>query len=76
MFISNNRASFHLQSNENLLKYLTVSKYYDYDCRGTKLWSEDHIYNITLVMWWNFIGHVMDKKYDVITFILKYESLE
>ena len=33
MFISNNRASFHLWSKENLVKHQRVSKYYENDCR-------------------------------------------
>ena len=33
MFISNNRPSFHLWLNENLVKHQKVSKYYENDCR-------------------------------------------
>ena len=33
MFISNNRASFHLWGKENLVKHRKVSKYYETDCR-------------------------------------------
>ena len=32
MFISNNRASFHLWRRESLLKHQRVSKYYESDC--------------------------------------------
>ena len=32
MFISNNRASFHLWRKENLVKQKKVSKYYENDC--------------------------------------------
>ena len=32
MFISNNRASFHLWCKENLVKHQKVSKYYENDC--------------------------------------------
>ena len=35
MFISNNRASFHLWWIENLVKYQKVSKYYENDCGQT-----------------------------------------
>ena len=38
----------------------------------TKLWSHDHIHNIIWVMWQIFGGDVIDRVYDVITFILKY----
>ena len=34
--------------------------------------SYDHIHNITWVMWKIFVGDVIDKIYDVITFISKY----
>ena len=40
--------------------------------RVTKLWSHDHIHNIIWVMWQIFVGDVIDRIYDVITFILKY----
>ena len=33
MFISNNRASFHLRWKENLVKHETISKYYESECR-------------------------------------------
>ena len=33
MFISNNRASFHLWWNENLVRYQKISKYYQNDCK-------------------------------------------
>ena len=33
MFISNNRASYHLSWKENLVKHQIVSKYYENDCR-------------------------------------------
>ena len=32
MFISNNRASFHLRCQENLVKHPRLSKYYENDC--------------------------------------------
>ena len=32
MFVSNNRASFHLWCKENLVKHSKVSKYYENDC--------------------------------------------
>ena len=35
MFVSNNRASFHLWWIENLIKYEKVSKYYENDCGQT-----------------------------------------
>ena len=33
MFITNNRALFHVWGKENLVKYQKVSKYYENDCR-------------------------------------------
>ena len=33
MFVTNNLASFHLRSKENLVKHQIVSKYYENDCR-------------------------------------------
>ena len=39
MFISNNRASFHLWWNKNLLKHQKVSKYYESGCRLSNLAS-------------------------------------
>ena len=36
MFVSNNRASFHLWCKENLVEHLKVSKYYENDCRYIK----------------------------------------
>ena len=36
MFISNNRASFHLSWKENLVKHQRVSKHYENDCRQTQ----------------------------------------
>ena len=38
----------------------------------TKPWSHDHIYNIIWITWENFVGDVIVKNYDVITFISKY----
>ena len=35
MFISNNRLSFHLWWNENMVKHRKVPKYYENDCRPT-----------------------------------------
>ena len=40
--------------------------------RITKLWSHDHNHNVICVMWQNFVGDVIDRIYDVITFISKY----
>ena len=37
--------------------------------RVTNFWSYDHIFNVIWVTWWNFVGNVMDKNYNVITFI-------
>ena len=42
------------------------------NARVTKLWSHDHIHNIIWVMWQNFVSDVIDRMYDVITFISKY----
>ena len=36
IFTSNNRASFHLWWNENLLKHQRVSKYYENNCNSTQ----------------------------------------
>ena len=38
----------------------------------TKLWSHEHIYNITWITWQNFVGDVIDRNYDAITTISKY----
>ena len=38
MFISNNRASFHLWCKENLVKHQKVAKYNENDCRSS-VWS-------------------------------------
>ena len=37
----------------------------------TKLWSYNHIYNIIWVVWWHFVGDIMERHYDVMTFILR-----
>ena len=37
MFITNNRASYHLWWKETLVKHQKVSKYYENDCRYIKL---------------------------------------
>ena len=43
--------------------------------RVTKLWSHDHIYNIIWITREDFVVDVMDKSYDVITFISKLEIM-
>ena len=40
MFISNDRASFHLWRKENLAKHRKVSKYYEIDCSHSNIMAE------------------------------------
>ena len=42
------------------------------NARVTKLWSHDHIYSTTWLTWWNFLGDLINRNYNVINFILKY----
>ena len=51
---------------------LTYNNFYYINVRFNKLWSHEHIYNILRVMWKNFVVNIMDRNYDVITFISKY----
>ena len=51
MFITNNYASFHLRSKENLFKQQNVSKYYDHNCGFCKFISNvNHTKKQTLVV--------------------------
>ena len=42
------------------------------NARATKLWPYDHIYNLICVTWQNFVGDVMNRNYDIITFFSKH----
>ena len=46
MFISNNRASFHLWWKKNLVKNQKVSKYYENDCRFNDIFSRNNLSGI------------------------------
>ena len=41
------------------------------NARAIKPWSHDHIYIIIWITWYNFFDDVMDRNYDVITFVQK-----
>ena len=57
----------------NLYKIeVVITSLIDRNARITKLWSHEQIYNIIWIMWWNFVGDVIERNYDVITIISKY----
>ena len=65
--VSQRNAAFNPIQDGNGVDYFSLR-----NPRVTKLWSHDDLCNIIWVTWQNFIGDVMDKNNDVITFVLKY----
>ena len=60
MFISNNRALFHLLINENLVKHQRVSKYYENDCGLSSIFNVVKLLQMLLIR-----GILMVKKPDL-----------